>query len=244
MGDKFFLPRAYLLTSNVTGKQYVGITIRSLAARWKRHCQDARAGSSTALHRAIRKHGETSFEVREVANFCDLLAAKDGEVKLIAQHQTLAPHGYNLTRGGDGAWGYRHSEETKALLARMKTENNWMKGRRHTPETRARMSEGQRLVVRSPLRVAQQRALAVSLGAANLGRRHSPEACARMAESRKRPVLQLSPEGRVLRTFPSAVDAEAATGVKRQHIYRCCRGKRRKSGGFCWQYAGGPECPE
>lgn len=40
----------------------------------------------------------------------------------------------------------------------------------------------------------------------------------------------------VLNEFESIKDAEKATGVSNKHISACCRGSRKQTGGFKWQY--------
>ncbi len=51
----------YLLTNLENGKTYVGKTKRALDRRWFQHCDDAKSGSTYAIHRAIRKYGKDAF---------------------------------------------------------------------------------------------------------------------------------------------------------------------------------------
>lgn len=91
----------YLVTNLVNGKQYVGQTIGLLEKRWKRHTNSALAGSSFALHRAIRKHGAAAFEVRSVHVCTEALLAMF-ERHFIKTFKTLGQFGYNMTAGGEG----------------------------------------------------------------------------------------------------------------------------------------------
>ena len=51
------------------------------------------------------------------------------------------------------------------------------------------------------------------------------------------PVVQLDKKtNQILNIFPSAVEAEKATGIQ-NHINAVCKGKRQSAGGFKWRYA-------
>lgn len=100
----------YVITNTVNAKQYIGIT-NDLKRRWGRHRQ---AKDGQLLHKAILKHGVDAFVFTHFANAFDVDAAKSIERMLIADHNTLSPNGYNLTEGGDGTFGYKHTDASKA----------------------------------------------------------------------------------------------------------------------------------
>lgn len=60
----------------------------------------------------------------------------------------------------------------------------------------------------------------------------------RMAKNRQIPVNQYSKEGVFIAQYPSALDAQNATGVSRCHICSCCKNKSgfKTAGGFKWSY--------
>jgi group I intron endonuclease len=122
--------RIYIVTNSVNGKQYVGIT-NSLAKRWNKH-RNAK-GSAPALHEAIKKYGIDSFVFTHFADAFDPESAKSIEVMLIAEHNTLAPNGYNLTSGGDGT--LCPSDEVRARMSEAH------RGHKQSAETRAKRSE-------------------------------------------------------------------------------------------------------
>lgn len=95
----------YIAHCEPTGKQYIGITSKGYRARWARHVSDARRGSQTALHKAIRKHGEDAFQLAVLCKPETVERLKQAEIWSIEKLGTLAPRGYNLTRGGDGVVG-------------------------------------------------------------------------------------------------------------------------------------------
>ena len=121
--------RIYIVTNTVNGKQYVGIT-NSLAKRWNKH-KNAK-GSAPALHAAIKKYGLDAFIFSHIADAFDSEAAKKIEIMLIAEHNTIAPHGYNLTSGGDGT--LNPSEEVRQKLSASHA------GKTQSEETKAKRS--------------------------------------------------------------------------------------------------------
>ncbi len=109
----------YKLTSP-SGKSYIGITSKSIEARWKAHRYSANKGTATAagleceaLYNAIRKYGSESFHVEllTVSSDWDTLCQLEREA-IITEH-TFTPEGYNLTIGGEGSPGAIVSDETR-----------------------------------------------------------------------------------------------------------------------------------
>ncbi len=65
-----------------------------------------------AISRAIAKHGAENFHFEAICSarsWPDICAA---EALLIEQHGTRAPHGYNVSDGGEGPFGVRRSAES------------------------------------------------------------------------------------------------------------------------------------
>jgi len=94
--------KTYLITSEDTDKQYIGITKNTLNYRLKQHFRSAKNGSPLALHRSIRKFGLGSFSIELISDCMSESQAKEEEQRLIFERKTMAPSGYNMTPGGDG----------------------------------------------------------------------------------------------------------------------------------------------
>ncbi len=62
---------------------------------------------------------------------------------------------------------------------------------------------------------------------------------ARQAAAKSKPVQQFSKDGRLIAVWPSATEAEQATGVHQSHINQCCNGRPHyhTAGGYVWKYA-------
>lgn len=129
----------YVITNIVNGKQYVGIT-GELKMRWYRHRKAG--GSSPALHAAIRAYGVDNFVFTHLMDVFNIEYAKEIEQELIASKGTKVPFGYNLTDGGEGTLGISQSQVTR----QKKSESG--KKRRHSSETRKKMSESQKGVAK------------------------------------------------------------------------------------------------
>ena len=103
----------YLITNTVNGKQYVGKTVQSIAARWKNHVHAVKRGSQYLLHRAIRKYGVENFRIDPLLSTlktdAELLRWEEELISLLA---TKVPHGYNLTDGGEGISGHKMTADS------------------------------------------------------------------------------------------------------------------------------------
>lgn len=112
------------------GKRYVGQTIKESNKRW-----ESGSGYKTQLfYRAILKYGwdrinHTVYEVNTKKEM-DYL-----EKYLISYYNTTDPmYGYNITKGGEGVSGFKHSEESKKKMStKHRGLEPWNKGFK-TPE--------------------------------------------------------------------------------------------------------------
>src|SRR5580700_2746544 len=104
----------YLLRNIDNGKCYVGKTKGTLQHRWDQHLRDAQNGGKRPVHRAIRKHGKDAFFREVLSEHPTEEAALVAEREWIAKLRTMAPAGYNVTEGGRGAIGFKHSAEERA----------------------------------------------------------------------------------------------------------------------------------
>lgn len=89
----------YCVTNQVSGKQYVGLTTKSVESRWETHIRDSKS-SNTVLGKALRKYGSEAFTVVaiDIAETEEQLSHK--EKFWIAELNTIVPNGYNLKEGG------------------------------------------------------------------------------------------------------------------------------------------------
>ena len=179
----------YLATNTINGKKYVGITIQPIKVRWRQHFLNRTREGNTRLHLAICKYGIDSFNIQHIAcakNLSDLIEI---EKVLIVQENSfyVDGHGYNMTRGGEGAWGTIHTPEARAkrgaanrgkklsLETRAKISDA-LKGRKISLEQRAKNSAIHKGKTISPDHRAK-------LSSAHKGRKLSPEHRAKISSS-------------------------------------------------------------
>ena len=127
----------YLITNIENGKRYVGKTKSTLTARWYQHTKDAKCGSAYAIHRAIRLYGAESFNREVLGEYASEEEALLAEITWIAKLGTVGDRGYNMTGGGRGTIGYRHTDEDRKRMSEIAIA----KGQRPSPEARLRAKE-------------------------------------------------------------------------------------------------------
>lgn len=91
----------YLITSLQTGKQYVGITIRTIKERWKSHqseCGDERIQSP--LKTEMREYGFDNFTIEQIGHTDNSKSLKKLETEEIEKRNTVFPNGLNSNIGG------------------------------------------------------------------------------------------------------------------------------------------------
>jgi group I intron endonuclease len=111
----------YCIKNKLNGKEYVGMTKRTLESRWRQHVYESNKENSwewnTHLGNAIKKYGKDNFEVfivEECDSFEDMTSK---EIYYIKERKSLSKFGgYNMTEGGEGRLGFQHSEETKKKI--------------------------------------------------------------------------------------------------------------------------------
>lgn len=139
----------YKATNKINGKSYIGFD-SNWPRRKRQHENSAKRKDGYYFHKALNKYGMDNFEwtiLKENATLED-------ERLLIVSHETYLK-GYNLTMGGEGILGMKHSDDTKKKLSEkaklrkitperletLRRNAQIMKERGHTEETKKRISE-------------------------------------------------------------------------------------------------------
>ena len=99
----------YRLTNLVTKKTYIGKSV-NFKRRMKEHKQSK---SKAYLSRSINKHGWGNFKKEILIDDVPEEDLSNLEISYIEVENTMAPHGYNLTLGGEGKSGFQASNETR-----------------------------------------------------------------------------------------------------------------------------------
>ena len=221
----------YKHTNKVNGKVYIGITTKSPRARW-----DNGKGYRGNRHfwNAIQKYGWDGFEHEVLAENLEATRAFEMEKILIAEcRSNLSEYGYNHSTGGEGGHaGVVCSEETRRKLREANLGDKspmWgkpgtMLGRKHSDETKRRMSEarkGHRKTEDWVRKIAE---------AQKGTRTGSSSPCAKQVD-------QFTKDLVFVRRWNSWVEAAERFGIGADGITKVCRGSQKSAAGYIWRYA-------
>lgn len=151
----------YRITNTVNNKKYIGITTQGILDRFRKHQVEANNGSERYLCKAFRKYGIESFKIEFLDNAESYEELLKKEIYYIGKEDTLAPNGYNMTLGGEGALGRKHtveakqkisekrkgfkySDEEKERIRQKSLEISYWKGKKLPEETRKKISESKK----------------------------------------------------------------------------------------------------
>lgn len=128
----------YVIANNINGKMYVGKSINAIKERFWVHLATLKNGKhfNSYLLKSFNKYGGENFSFYLLEECNEKIEEK--EIYWIAKLETMK-FGYNMTVGGDGTSGYVMSKKRKKEIAEFNRKNNL--GRKHTEETKAKMSK-------------------------------------------------------------------------------------------------------
>ena len=96
----------YKIANKKNKKSYIGKTEYSLEHRWNRHLSSAKNGSKFRFHSAIRKYGESCWDLSVIETYQteDENFINERETHFIKLFESDTKKGYNATSGGTGGW--------------------------------------------------------------------------------------------------------------------------------------------
>lgn len=199
----------YKITNKINNKIYIGITSQGAGVRFYKHLSDALHGSLFPIHNAIRKYGKDNF-ILEIIELCeDSNALKEREKYWIAfYNSTDRSIGYNMTEGGDGTFGRKHSEETKEKIRQKAL------GRKASEETKQKMSEAHKT---------------------NYSENHR-KAVAESNAKRTKPILMYDRDMNLVKEYPSLKLAASENGLHIDTVRKIAKGKSNGSGEYIFRY--------
>lgn len=167
----------YKVTNKINGKCYIGQTVKSLDQRKAKHIQDALAQRDDVyFHKAIRKYTIDSFEWKIIHdNITTIEELNKLEIYYIKLYNTYN-NGYNLTLGGGGSIGFKHSEKSLKKMRKLCGEKAIWFGKKHTEKTIKKMSETRKR------NIEENPDFYIRKGKDNpyFGKNHSEKICAKM----------------------------------------------------------------
>jgi len=106
----------YLITNLRNGKRYVGFT-GNPTSRWADHRCAAKSGAGYALHSAIRKYGVDAFDFRVIDQHHNRTFLLEVAEQLWIEFYAAGHGMYNETRGGQGGYQRKVSQEERAAMS-------------------------------------------------------------------------------------------------------------------------------
>lgn len=242
----------YIHRNKINNKVYIGIAKGNPRHRCGKNGKKYESDSKPVFYNAIQKYGWNNFEH---IIWCENLSQEDArqwEIRLIALFKTNCcryrnpEFGYNMTDGGEGTSGYKHTEEARDKMSKSH------QGKMFSEETKQRISEGHK----NPSKETRRK-----MSEAKKGKSHSEEHNKKISDSHKgikwnnerkqkisgenshnygkgRHVIQLSIQGEYIAEYVSSQEAGRITGIVISHILCCCNHKPhyKTAGGFKWMY--------
>lgn len=166
----------YKIVCIPTGKVYIGSS-EDLASRWRKHRASLRSNrhENQYLQNAWNKYGEPAF-VFSVIELVLLGFCREREQYWLDSTKSYnEKNGFNIGKKADAPMtGRKHTPESKAKMSKAST------GYRHTPETRQKMSDQNRGKIFGVQTENSRRKRAE----ASRGRKHSPETKEKIRQAR------------------------------------------------------------
>jgi group I intron endonuclease len=133
-GDIFY---CYTITNRYNDKVYIGIT-KNYKLRKRQHISTSTRKKNpqyySRLYCSMRKYGFDAFKWEIVKSSTDYKGICKYEIELIDKLDSMnEDYGYNMSKGGSGAYGAVRSPETRAKLSAITKKQM-------TPEARAKLS--------------------------------------------------------------------------------------------------------
>lgn len=259
--DKNYYNCIYMYTNKINNKKYVGQT-KNLLDRHRRHVQtsfnkNAKRDYNTPFHRAIRKYGIENFEIKILAeNIETQEKLNEYEIFFIKRYKTLnIQNGYNVAEGGYNNPFVGKTEKemdefkrkvSESRKGQMIGENNPFYGKKHTEETKNKISKNHANVSgeNNPNYGKQMsESQKEKLRQINIGKIISEETKNKISRAMKgknnpraKMTIQYDKQGKIVKIWDYAKQASEELGINTDSITRCCRGEGKSAGGFYWKY--------
>jgi len=208
----------YKVTHKESGRSYIGAIVKSIEDRKADHIQKAHKSSGGYFQEAIATQGPEAFEWTQIdtANSIDELAQKEKE--FIIQYD-CKNKGYNSDAGGGmQKTVFQYSTEDGSLVNTYDSLQS------------AADSVG---VYKSSISSA---CLGVNKTCKGYYWSYVHPVPMILKDGRKKGVIQMDLKGVHIAEYESVAEASRKTGLSPTCIKRCCRGERKRSGGYRWGY--------
>lgn len=195
-----------------SGKVYIGITSIVPELRWKKGY-----GKQTIFGKAVGKYGWNNFTHEILFTHLTKEEAEEKEIELIKEYKN-AKLSYNDAEGGFCRG--KQSERTKELIRQKALGHKRNLGHVTSEETKRKISEALKGRV---LKEETKEKL-----------RNHPKI--KGNTNKRKTVYQIDNTGNLVAVYSSTYEAQLKTGICKNNISSCCRGRLKHAGGFKWTY--------
>lgn len=202
--------KIYTLNDPLTNEvKYVGRTIQKLSDRLKKHLR-AIVNESDKSNRKNWILELNTNNLTPTINLIDIAYSKEDanllEIKYISFYKEKGLDLLNMTIGGSGSYGYKHSEETL----------NRLKGKTFSEETKNKLSK---------IRKEEWEKKTDEEKLDNI-----------ISQKNRKTILQFDLENNLINEFLSLRQIERDLGYFRANIVPCIQGKFQQAYGYIWKY--------
>lgn len=208
----------YKVVNTITEEVYIGATTRSLEERKADHYQKANKKVGSYFQEAIGTYGAEAFSWEQIDTAENSNELAEKESKYIYDYK-LQGRIYNSDKGG----GIKKTVYKYNLDGTLNDTFEDLTSASNTVDVRKQD------ISRACWSV--NNLLGGFLWSYEYREPFIPE-----SDGRKKTVNQISLDGDLIDSYESASEASRITGISKTCITRCCRGERKQSGGFVWEY--------
>ena len=222
----------YQITNNITHQIYIGRTINGIKERWREHIIDSNNHRDNALlHSDMRKYGYKNFSIQMIEdNIAEHCLDSKEKYYIDTLKSRKEYNNYNMTDGGSGTYGCSklNRNDIEQIYNMLKNINEFP----YVDEIASRFNVDVSTIAKInkgvywrnenntyPIRKTKQ------------FRRYNGEFDGKNnPRARKVRCIELN------KTFDTIQEANKFLGAKQSHISSCCRGERKTSLGYHWEY--------
>lgn len=201
----------YLITNDINDKKYVGITTRSIEARWKEHLRH----NTEVIGKAIEKYGKEHFQIEKIEECSDLIL--DDREQYWIKYYDSYNNGYNATIGG------RREKQIKYPEQFYEVKKLWEEG------------FGQKEIVKiTNLNVETVHNYLIKNNISDKEIRE--RASNKISKAKSKPIIQFDLNMNIIKEWKSILQASQELNINRNGISNACNNKRKEYKGFIWRF--------
>lgn len=197
--------------------RYIGLTRRCAIRRMYEHIKDRNKCHRTNWLKSINYNVEIYVIEDGIPSIDD---ANFKEKEYIKLYKSFGANLVNSTDGGDGIFGFKHSETTKKKLSELN------KGKILTTEHKDKMSKS-----RTGLKRTKQFKLNCSVS--KLGIKNHMYGKFGKEHHGSIPILKFTKDNIFIKEYSSIAEAQKECNIS--HISSCLSGNRKTAGGYIWK---------